>query len=68
MARPSPGKETKMQTYTSEARALAAARLLTRAHERGDRKIYVVVAGPHDGEWTVMRLTEAIDGEFLYSW
>lgn len=55
-----------MKTFTDETQARDYAQRKTR--RSGGREVYVVVDGPDDGEWTVMSLTDTIDGEFLYSW
>ena len=35
----------------------------------GERNLdWVVVEGPEDQEWTVMRINDAIEGDFRYSW
>ena len=52
-----------MTTYTDEYKAHSAATLSSHGH-----KMYVVVDGPQDGEYTVMDIQDAIDGGFCYSW
>jgi hypothetical protein len=51
--------------HQDEARDLMVARNRSR---RGRTEMVVMVEGPGDGEFTVMSLREAIDGEFLYRW
>ena len=57
-----------MRTYSDEAEALEVMRLRNRAYKRAGnfRDVCVAVDGPDDGETTLMDISEAINGDFLY--
>ncbi len=56
-------------TTTNEAEAVDAMRARNRAAVANGRSdMYVLVDGPEDGEFTVMPLADAVEGEFLYRW
>ena len=52
-----------------EAETLCGIRNRLAGYDRTrDCNPWVIVVGPEDGEATVMRMTEAIDGDFDYRW
>jgi hypothetical protein len=57
----------RMKTLTDENEAADWMRLLNRSR-RGRTDLSVMVDGPDDGEFTVMDLRDAIEGDFAYSW
>ena len=54
-------------TFTSESAALRATQGRNKWTDNAN-DLWVVVEGPEDSEWSVMRIEDAIEGEFLYSW
>jgi hypothetical protein len=58
-----------MKTFASEEEAVRYMKTINQARRKaGNNNIVVLVPGPDDGEFTVMELQEAIDGNFGYSW
>lgn len=59
----------KFVTTTNEDLAVEIMRNRNRVAAASRRpELFVLVDGPEDGEYTVMSLREAVDGEFLYRW
>lgn len=57
----------RMVTMQNEDDARALMRLRNQSR-RGKTEIAVLVAGPEDGDFTVMGLSDAIENDFLYEW
>jgi hypothetical protein len=59
-----------MTTFSSRDDAYSRMQMKNRAYRRAGnyRDTAVLVDGPGDNEATVMSLSEAIDGGFLYEW
>jgi hypothetical protein len=64
------GRTHPKKTYTNEDAATTEMTQINRAQMNvGDRtELVVLVDGPGDGEFTIMRLAEAIDNGFIYRW
>lgn len=60
-------RTTSLNFYATEAAAIDAATSRTKAHAKGDRTVFVVVAGPSDN-WACCDLRTAIEMAQPYRW
>ncbi len=60
-------RTTYLQFFATEQEAKAHSHTLTRAHAKGDREIFCVMAGP-EANWACCDLRTAIESEMPYSW
>ncbi len=56
-------------TFTDEGDAMQYMQDINRGRlATGNTDIVVMVDGPIDGEYTIMELADAVDGDFAYRW